>query len=532
VSARRNDQNRKALGLLGTITDITVRTTAEETLVSARNLAEAASRAKTDFLANMSHEIRTPMNAIVGMADLLADTPLTDEQHRYVGIFRQASATLLELINDILDVSKIEAGKLDLESIPVDLHTLLEDAAEVFTPRAAAKNVDLVVWVAPEVPARILADPTRLRQIIYNLLSNAIKFTDKGSVTLAATPSPDRPGGMRLSVADTGIGIAPEIQQAIFSGFTQADMSITRKYGGTGLGLTISSRLCALMGGRLQIQSTPGQGSTFFFDPTFPALEAALPLPRAAITGTALVLAASPSGGDVLSRLLGEQGWMAEHVPDVTELTERLPGRAVLIADMRVLTSDHLRALSPLLVRAQVRLLLLSEALGDMPDLLETGAVVLTKPIRRKDLAQALMLAGPLCAVPVKKDNPALNTGVAPYRLLLVEDNPDNRQLIHLFLKGEPVTIHEAHNGQVALDMVNSTPVDVVLMDLQMPVMDGLTATRTLRAQGCKLPIIALTANALKEDAQRCLEAGCTAYLSKPVTRGRLVATLREHLGR
>jgi CheY-like chemotaxis protein len=142
------------------------------------------------------------------------------------------------------------------------------------------------------------------------------------------------------------------------------------------------------------------------------------------------------------------------------------------------------------------------------------------------------MLAGPLCAVPVKKDNPALNTGVAPYRLLLVEDNPDNRQLIHLFLKGEPVTIHEAHNGQVALDMVNSTPVDVVLMDLQMPVMDGLTATRTLRAQGCKLPIIALTANALKEDAQRCLEAGCTAYLSKPVTRGRLVATLREHLGR
>jgi signal transduction histidine kinase/HAMP domain-containing protein/DNA-binding NarL/FixJ family response regulator len=384
-------------------------------LESAKAAAESASQTKSDFLASMSHEIRTPMNAIIGIADLLAKTPLSPKQNEYVQIFRRSGDNLLNLINDILDLSKVETSQLELERTGFSLNDLLEKVREMVAVRAHEKGLALVCEIAPKVPSDLVGDPTRLRQVLLNLLGNAIKFTESGEVALRVTPDADSsvPGALRFTISDTGIGISGEKLGAVFERFTQADSSTTRRYGGSGLGLTISKRLVELMGGRIWVESGVGKGSVFSF---------AVPL----------------------------EIW--------------------------------------------------------------AGAT-----------RQAAVSVGP-------GPEPALPA----LHILLVEDSPDNRTITVAYLQDTPYRVEIAENGAAAYVKFTAEHYDLVLMDRQMPVMDGLTATRAIRKweqanHRPPTPIIALTASALKGDQEKCVAAGCTAYLAKPIKQEVLLQAIKEH---
>ena len=384
-------------------------------LKQARAVAESASRTKSDFLASMSHEIRTPMNALMGIADLLAKTALTPEQDKYVRIFRRAGDNLLNLINDILDLSKVEASQLELEQTDFSLREHLEIVMEMVSPRALEKGLSVVCEIAADVPDELIGDPTRLRQVLLNLLGNAIKFTQSGEVSLRVAPDEGSavPSALRFTVADTGIGIAREKLGRVFERFTQADTSVTRRFGGSGLGLTICKRLVELMGGRIWVESEIEKGSVFAF---------AVPLETCA---------------------------MGDRTP----------------------------------------------------------------------------------ASPIGIDPEA---PLVPLRILLVEDSPDNCTIILAYLEDTPYRTEIAETGAIAVKMFAAGVYDLILMDRQMPVMDGLTVTRTIRAWELangrpSIPIIALTASALKGDRETCLAAGCTAFLTKPIKQDVLLRAIKEH---
>jgi len=526
-------------------------------LAEARDRALSATKAKSAFLASMSHEIRTPMNAVLGMADLLRETPLNAEQSEYVGRFSRAASSLLDLINDILDLSKIEASQVEIESAPFDLPELMDQLGEMMAVRAFAKKLELVLFVHPDVPTHVIGDATRLRQILVNLVGNAIKFTAVGEVAIRVEPvaGATQPGLLRFSVADTGIGIPANRQSSIFDSFTQVDSSTTRKYGGTGLGLSIALRLAQLMGGNLTVASVEGQGSTFSVDLalTVAGQSAAQQRTLAPITlaGRRILVVDDHDNNRVilqahLSRLGAEVieadgGAAALHALDeaarqarpfdALALDFQMPGMNGIELAERIRARSDGAALPLLLCSSEVA----NASAARLRELGITGCIY--KPIGRERLLAAIgAVLNPPAATAQRpaEPGPAAAPQARPLRLLLAEDVADNRDIIALFLKDQACQIDLAENGAIAVAKCNVGDYDLVLMDVQMPEMDGHEATAAIRrferdhGRG-RTPIVALTADACVEDVERALAAGCDAHVAKPLRKLTLLTTIATY---
>jgi len=518
--------------------------------------ALAATRTKSDFLANMSHEIRTPMNGILGMTELLAATQLTQKQRRYVDTVAASARALMAVINDILDFSKLDAGKLLLAPERIDVRAVAEEVTELLAATAHGKGVEVVCHVAPDVPAWVVSDPTRLRQVLTNLVGNGVKFTERGQVVLRVTPEPaaDGPGlaRLRFAVEDTGIGISPEDQTRLFAAFSQVDGSLTRRHGGTGLGLSISRRLVELMGGELQVESDLDRGSCFHFTLALPRSdEPGAPLPDLGPHALRVLVAdANETSRQVLVEHLAAMGLrdVVTAPPDraAATLAAAVPpfGLLLLGAQPRgpsvVEIAERVR-----LVDRTVRVLLLTvPGDGSLPTVARAGLVdgTLPKPIRRQELAarlERLLLSSPSDrpslgeAVPlVTLPPPPAATGRP--RVLVAEDNEINRQVILEMLAELGYEAELVDNGRDAVERVATGEFPVVLMDCQLPVLDGYAATRAIRARegdDRHTIVIAVTAHAMAGERQRALDAGMDDHVTKPIGTAALERVLARWTG-
>lgn len=525
-----------------------------------RQVAENASQAKTDFLANMSHEIRTPLNGVIGMLGLLEQMQLTERQREYVDTIRKSSEQLLLVINDVLDVAKIEAGQLSLEPIPFDFAVSANDVVSTFMAEAQRKNLDLVVRYQPLMPTRVVGDPGRFRQILTNLVGNALKFTSSGYVFVNLEPYKQTPDTihLKLSVTDTGIGIAAEKQRQIFDRFGQADSSTTRKYGGTGLGLAITRELARMMGGELTLESQEGKGSTFTATLSFPLddgeVETRYKLPSADILRGLHVLIVDD--GDINRRIMREimenEGCRvaeATHGDEALRLVAQSAPFDIILVDNYLPDSDGL-TLGPQLRANSNALLAVHSSIGQRGDAsrfeLAGFDVYAIKPLTPAELVELLCLARARQLAPTGqkasfpkgiitrhvlrelKEYGSQKTATGAQknygRILVVEDDKVNQQVLGAIIAKIGGMVVAADNGRVAVGMVQrEDPFDLVLMDMNMPEMDGPTAARRIRelesqSGRAPMPIVALTANALKEHRDLCLEAGMNDYLTKPVT--------------
>ncbi len=528
-------------------------------LAEATRKAWAATQAKSAFLASMSHEIRTPMNAIMGMTELLRETPLTPDQLEYVGRLSAASISLLALINDLLDISKIEAGIVRLESVPLNLHDLVDKTARMMATRARSKKLELVALVEPDVPVYVTGDPNRLQQILVNLVGNAIKFTDRGEIVIRVERSQSEPDVIRCSILDTGIGIPDEKLQTIFERFTQVDSSITRKYGGSGLGLSIVKELVELMHGTIHVESCLGKGSTFSFTvrlPEAPTPAIAPPLPTPDIQGRRILVVDDMSTNRLVVRIhltkLGAQVIEAKDGTTALTLLEQAQDRGEPI-DLAIL-DYHMPGMNGLELARAIReqpasaslplVMHVSNLVGESSQHLRTLGIeaFAYKPISRTRLLESVALALdqttaalPSTRNPLAETRPGSSAPV-PHRILLVEDLEDNRDVVSLFLKDTPHQMEVAEHGAIAVEKFQSGTYDLVFMDIQMPVMDGLTATAMIRQweqeqHRTPTPIIALTAHALQEDIDKSLAAGCTAHLTKPIKKKTLLTAITHYAG-
>ena len=522
--------------------DITQRKRAEAAIREARDVAERAAHARSAFLANMSHEIRTPMNAVLGFVELVLDTELSVEQRRALELVRSSSEALLTILNDILDYSKIEAEHLELETIPFDLPKVVHATANLLAVRAREKHLELTVDVTPDVPHLVRGDPTRVRQVLMNLIGNAIKFTEQGEVAVSAVVAggDTNRASVRFRVCDTGIGISEDQLASIFREFSQADASMTRRYGGTGLGLAISQKLVALMGGELTVTSEVGRGSEFGFTLSFPIAAAA---PQAQTGGATtslggrrlLVVDDNETNRRILRDMLGAEGIAVHEAPRADAGLDALRrgvqagapyDLAILDAQVPDLDGFELAGAvraDPELAATKLLILTSAGQRGDGERCRHLGIqAYLTKPIARADLIEAvgtvLAEAPPAGAAPALITRHSIAESRHTLRILLAEDNPVNQQVATAMLLKRGHQVDIVSNGREAVDAVGARTYDVVLMDIQMPEMDGFAATEAIRAlpAGRTLPIIALTAHALSGERERCLERGMTGYVAKP----------------